>query len=109
MDDDFNTADAISHIFDMVKEVNINVNENTSKKFASMALSIIREVGGVLGILQKISEEEFSDEIKALVEERQSARKNKDFKRADEIRDELKNLGIVLEDTAQGVKIIRVN
>lgn len=108
MDDDFNTADAISYIYDMVRDINTNINDNSSKRFAAMALSVIREVGSILGILQKVSEEEFSDEIKALVEERQLSRKNKDFKRADEIRDELKSLGIALEDTSQGVKIVRI-
>ncbi len=108
MDDDFNTADAIGHIYEMVKEINTSVNESSSKKLATLALEIIRELGSVLGILQKVSEEEFSDEIKSLVEERQQARKNKDFKLADEIRDKLKEMGIVVEDTPQGVKISRI-
>lgn len=108
MDDDFNTAEAIGHIFEMAKDINVNINNNSSRKLAKMALDLLRELGGVLGILQKVSEEEFSDEIKALVEERQNARSNKDFKRADEIRDELKKLGLTLEDTSQGVKIIRI-
>ncbi|MEG0371032.1 MAG: cysteine--tRNA ligase [Clostridium sp.] len=108
MDDDFNTADAVSHIYDLVRDVNTNISEVSSRKIASLALNIIRELGGVLGILQKVSQEDFSDEIKALVDERQLTRKNKDFKRADEIRDELKAMGIIVEDTSQGVKIVRI-
>ncbi|MEG2338860.1 MAG: cysteine--tRNA ligase [Clostridium sp.] len=108
MDDDFNTADGISHIYDLVRDVNTKVNESSSRGIAVFALEVIRELGGILGILQKVSEEKFPKEITSLVEERQLARKNKDFKRADEIRDELKELGVVVEDTAQGVKISRI-
>ncbi|MEF9934811.1 MAG: cysteine--tRNA ligase [Clostridium sp.] len=108
MDDDFNTADGISHIYDLVRDVNTKVSESSSRGIAVFALEVIRELGGILGILQKVSEEKFPKEITSLVEERQLARKNKDFKRADEIRDELKELGVVVEDTAQGVKISRI-
>ncbi|MEF9952420.1 MAG: cysteine--tRNA ligase [Clostridium sp.] len=108
MDDDFNTADGISHIYDLVRDINTKVNESSAKSIAVFALEVIRELGGILGILQKVSEEKFPSEITDLVDQRQLARKNKDFARADEIRDELKALGVVLEDTPQGVKIVRI-
>lgn len=104
MDDDFNTADAITAIFDLVKDTNTNITSDSSKELAKAALELIRELGLPLGILQKSTKVNLDDEIEALVQERQEARKNRDFKRSDEIRDELKARGIVLEDTPQGVR-----
>ncbi|WP_297435138.1 cysteine--tRNA ligase [uncultured Clostridium sp.] len=104
MDDDFNTADAITAIFDLVKDINTHMANTNSKELAVKVLDLIRELGGPLGILQNSTKVNLDDEIDNLVQERQEARKNKDFKRSDEIRDELKARGIVLEDTPQGVR-----
>ena len=108
MDDDFNTADGISAIFELVTAINTAVREGATKVFAQKSLDTLMEFANVLGILQQDQEEEcLADDIEALVAERQEARKNKDFARADEIRDMLKEQGITLKDTPQGVQIIR--
>ncbi|MBE7049808.1 MAG: cysteine--tRNA ligase [Ruminococcaceae bacterium] len=104
MDDDINTADAISVIFDIVKYANTNFNENTSKTTLEYTISLLKELMNVLGILKEDSKDFLDSDIEALIEERNNARKNKDFKRADEIRDMLKDAGIILEDTRGGVK-----
>jgi cysteinyl-tRNA synthetase len=108
MDDDINTADAVSAIFDIVKYANVEFNENTNKSDIEMIISLITELGNVLGILKEKQSDILDADIEALIEERNQARKNKDFARADEIRDMLKNSGIELEDTRQGVKWKRV-
>jgi len=104
MDDDFNTADAISAIFDLVRFINSNVNENSSKVFLEELKKEIVELADILGLIVDKVEELGDEEIEKLIEERQAARKNKDFARADEIRAELLEKGIVLEDTREGVK-----
>ncbi len=106
MDDDLNTADAISHIFSLVREVNSNINgeSGSSKELTEKAISLIKELTDVLGIEYNSEEDELSKEVEALIEKRQEARKNKDFALADEIRDKLTDMGIILEDTRQGVK-----
>ncbi|WP_073248259.1 cysteine--tRNA ligase [Caloramator proteoclasticus] len=104
MDDDFNTADAISVIFDMVRDINSNINLESSKEIAKKALDLIRELGSPLAILQKNTKESLDEEIERLIEERQRARKEKNFALADKIRDDLKAMGIILEDTPQGVR-----
>ena len=104
MDDDFNTADAISVLFELAKDVNTNITISSSKELVSRALEIIRELGAPLGILQKTTKLSLEEEIDALIQDRQNARKNKDFELSDKIRDDLKARGIVLEDTAQGVR-----
>ncbi|MGL5244631.1 MAG: cysteine--tRNA ligase [Sarcina sp.] len=104
MNDDFNTADAITSIFDLIKDVNINITINSSKELAEEALNLIRELGIPLGILQKSTKSSLEDEIEELIEQRQQARKNRDFSLADKIRDDLKARGIVLEDTPQGIR-----
>lgn len=104
MDDDINTADAISAIFDLVKFANTEINEKTTVETIDKAISLIRELGGVLGILQNKKDEIIDEEIEKLIEDRNNARKNKDFALADKIRDDLKAKGIILEDTRQGVK-----
>ena len=104
MDDDFNTADAITAIFDLVKDINTHMENTSSKELAVKVLDLIRELGSPLGILQNSTKVNLDEEIDNLVQERQEARKNRDFKRSDEIRDELKARGIVLEDTPQGVR-----
>lgn len=108
MDDDFNTADAISVIFDMIRDVNTNVTTNSSKGMVNYALRTIRELGISLGILQKSTKGSLEEEIEKLIQERQQARKNKDWALSDKIRDDLKAMGIVLEDTPQGVRWKRV-
>lgn len=112
MDDDFNTADAITAIFDLIKDTNTNINGESSKELAEKALALIRELGAPLGMLQKSTKADLADEaeeIEALIEQRQQARKNKDFALADKIRDDLKARNIVLEDTPQGVRWKKVN
>lgn len=104
MDDDFNTADAISVIFDLVKDININVTVESSKNVIKYALDLIRELGAPLGILQKSTKVSLEEEIEGLIQERQKARKDRNWALADKIRDDLKARGIVLEDTPQGVR-----
>ena len=105
MDDDLNTADALSIIFELARFMNSNVNENSTKEFAKKVLDEFNELTSVLNIVNKKHEEDMLDEeIEALIQKRTDAKKNKDFKLADEIRNELLEKGIVLEDTRQGVK-----
>ena len=103
MDDDFNTADAISAIFEIVKESNSHLNENSSKEVLTKVKESIESLCDILGIITEKEEELLDSDIEALIEERQQARKNKDFARADAIRAELLEKGIILEDTRQGV------
>lgn len=106
MDDDLNTADAISAVFDLARDINstLPTSSSPSKELAQFALSLFDELTGVLGLVYQKKEESLDDEIEALIEERNKARKNKDWVTADRIRDELKARHIVLEDTPQGVK-----
>ncbi|MCM8711748.1 cysteine--tRNA ligase [Clostridium sp. SYSU_GA19001] len=104
MDDDFNTADGISVIFDLVRDINTNITVNSSKELVKLALELIREFGKPLGILQKSTKGNLEEEIEALIAQRQQARKDKNWALADKIRDDLKNRGIILEDTPQGVR-----
>ncbi|KZL93150.1 cysteine--tRNA ligase [Clostridium magnum] len=108
MDDDFNTADAISVIFDLVREINTNVGSNSSKELVKYSLDLIRELGNPLGILQNSKKGSIEEEIEKLIEQRQQARKNKDWALSDKIRDDLKAQGIILEDTPQGVRWKRI-
>jgi cysteinyl-tRNA synthetase len=107
MDDDLNTAAAIGSIFEMVSAINVDVKDGASKEFASAALKKLKELTDVLGILQNGGEDAVGEDIKALVEERQAARKAKDWAKADEIRDRLADMGYTLKDTPQGVQIIK--
>ncbi len=104
MEDDFNTADAIAAIFELVKFANINVRETSSKQFAIAVRDTIVTLSDVLGIITEKEQEMLEDEIEKLIEERQAARKEKNFARADEIRALLLEKGIILEDTREGVK-----
>ena len=104
MDDDFNTADAISVIFEMVRLANSEINEENSKELVREALDKILLLSDVLGIEAKKEEELLDGDIEKKIEERQEARKNKDFAKADLIRDELLEKGIILEDTREGVR-----
>ena len=110
MDDDLNTADAISVVFELITAINTAVKDGASKEFAQKCLDLLHELTSVLGLLQQENEEEapqIEPEIQALIDERQAARKEKNFARADEIRDILKAKGITLKDTPQGVQVIR--
>ncbi|MCR4685610.1 MAG: cysteine--tRNA ligase [Lachnospiraceae bacterium] len=104
MDDDFNTADAITAIFDLVKFINTNTNEESSRVFLTGLRDQLVMLSDICGLIVEKEEESLDAQVEALIEERQSARKNKDFARADEIRDQLTQMGIVLEDTREGVK-----
>lgn len=103
MEDDFNTADAVSAIFEIVRESNSTVKD-FSADYAKKILKVLEDLCSVLGIETTKEEEILDEEIEKLIEERQAARKNKDFARADEIRDQLLEQGIVLKDTKEGVK-----
>lgn len=104
MDDDFNTADAIAAIFELVKFCNTHTAAGSSRAFLQALKDQLVELCDVLGLLVDKQEEILAADIEALIEQRQAARKAKDFQRADEIRDELLARGIVLEDTREGVK-----
>ena len=104
MDDDLNTADAISAIFELVKFANTNANDASSGAFVTALKKEIVALSDVLGLQVEKEEENLDGEIEKMIEERQAARKARDFKRADEIRDELLAQGIILEDTREGVK-----
>ncbi len=108
MDDDLNTADGIAAIFELVSEINLDVKDGASKSFAEEALRRVKELTDVLGLFGGEDEEEgIGDDIQALIDERQAARKEKNWARADEIRDQLAAMGITLKDTPQGVQVIR--
>ena len=104
MDDDFNTADAISVIFELIRDVNIKINENSSKALITFAMELLRDLGSPLGILQNSVGGTLEEEIEALIEKRNEARKNRDFATADKIRNDLAAEGIILEDTPSGVR-----
>lgn len=111
MDDDFNTADGIAVLFEMAKNANTNITGNSPKKLIEYILDVFLKLSSVLGLFYKDSEKEQElpdDEIMELIEKRQIARKEKNWKLADEIRDELKNKGIILEDTPSGVRWKRI-
>ncbi|MDD6202380.1 MAG: class I tRNA ligase family protein, partial [Lachnospiraceae bacterium] len=104
MDDDFNTADAISVIFELVKFINTNASSENSAAFIKTIQEQLLMLSDICGLILTKKEEILDEDIEALIQERQNARKEKNFKRADEIRDELQNRGILLEDTREGVK-----
>ncbi len=104
MDDDFNTADAIGVFFSMVREINTMVAEGAGKVAIEAAIDLFDQLGGVLGLVYNRKSGDLDTEVEALIEQRTAARKAKDFKTADAIRDQLKEMGITLEDTPQGVK-----
>ncbi len=104
MDDDFNTADAISAIFEFVKFINIEATKEKSKELLEGFWKTLHDLANVLGIILEQKEEILDEEIEHLIAERQNARKEKNFERADEIRDILLEKGIILKDTREGVQ-----
>ena len=108
MDDDFNTADALAAVFELVKFGNTNVQEGSSAEFAAHTLEVMTKLCDVLGLILDKKEEILDEEIENLIAERQAARKTKDFARADEIRGLLLDKGIELKDTREGVKWKRI-
>ena len=108
MDDDINTADAISAVFELVKFANVEVTEESTKAFAQAVLDEMNELCGILGLKTERKSEVLDSEIEELIEKRQAARKEKNFALADEIRAQLLDMGIELKDTREGVKWKRV-
>lgn len=105
MDDDLNTADAIAALFDLVKYLNSANKEAWPKELYDVSIGLMRELGGVLGIFHRQQEDTIPERAKELIEQRKEARTQKDWAKADEIRDELLSLGIEVADTRQGMKI----
>jgi cysteinyl-tRNA synthetase len=107
MEDDLNTADGLSAVFEMITAINTAVKEGAGSGYAEKALERLMELCNILGLLQHSANESVDDEIQKLIDERQIARTNKDFARSDQIRDLLKDKGITLKDTPQGVQIVK--
>ena len=108
MEDDFNTADAVSALFEMVKLANTTATESSSKAYISRLTQEIKNLSNVLGIITERKTQDLDQEVEELIEKRRQARMAKDFALADEIRGRLLAMGIVLEDTREGVKWKRV-
>ncbi len=104
LDDDFNTSLAISVLFDFARDINTNITADDTSGDIKAVYDALKEYGGVLGLLQKSEKKDLDSDIEEMIEKRQQARKDKNFALADQIRDELKSKGIILEDTPQGVK-----
>ena len=110
MDDDFNTADAVTAVYELVRFINKNSKENVSKDFAEKEMDMLKTLTGILGIAENISNSENDEDvskIEELIAKRAEAKKNKDFASADAIRDELSAMGITIKDTRQGVQWFR--
>ncbi|MBO4501192.1 MAG: cysteine--tRNA ligase, partial [Clostridia bacterium] len=107
MEDDLNTADAIAALFGLVRDINTAIDAGASRETLNVCAKTFDELSYVLGLVYNRRTEALDGEIEALIEKRTEARKNRDFKTADEIRDKLKNMGIILEDTKDGVKWTR--
>ena len=108
MDDDLNTADGLSALFDLTREINTALSQPRSRAFCEEAARMFDAIADVLGILYNRREDSLDKEVEALIAARQEARKNKDYRRADEIRDQLAAMGIALKDTPQGVQWSRI-
>jgi cysteinyl-tRNA synthetase len=104
MDDDMNTADALGAVFELVKDSNVTIVQGSSREAAKAAMKSLEAICDVLGILTK-KEEQLPGKIAALVEQRAEARKNKDWKKSDELRELITKAGYILEDTKQGQKV----
>ena len=102
-----NTADAIGVVFQLVRDINTTIAEGAGKNTLTAAAELFDELTDVLGLFYNRKTETLDSEVEELIAKRTEARKNKDFKTADAIRDQLKEMGIVLEDTPQGVKWTR--
>ena len=107
MEDDLNTADALAALFNLVKDINKQIADKAGKTALEESKKLFDEICSVLGLVYNRKKDNVDDEILKLVEARTQARKNRDFATADKIRDELKAMGITLEDTPDGVKIVR--
>lgn len=107
MEDDMNTADAVSKLFDLSKRINQGINEEVGRESLEKAKKVYGELAKVLGLLNK-EEDQVDEEVLTLIKEREDARKNKDFARADEIRDQLTEMGIAIEDSRDGTKWKRI-
>ena len=109
MDNDMNTAEAIGAIFELVKDANVSLNADSSRAAVEACMKSFRALTDVLGLVQKdqlkMPEEPIPEEIQRMVDERAAARKAKDWKRSDELRDAIKAAGYVLEDTREGQKV----
>ncbi len=108
MDDDLNTADALSAIFELVKDANVSLTSNSSREAVEKSLNALTELTNVLGLLSRKAEEALPQDIQALADERAQARKDKNWSRSDELRDALKAAGYQVEDTKQGQKITKL-
>ena len=108
MEDDLNTADALAAVFSLVRDINTAIANGADKTALQECAKVFDELTGVLGLVYNRNTASLDSEIEALIEKRTEARKARDFKTADEIRDKLKEMGIILEDTPQGVKWTRV-
>ena len=107
MDDDFNTPSALSYLYILAKDTNklLDKQGSINERLADNMIATFKELGGIFGILQKERlREELSEDLEALIEERERARERKDWRTADEIRNKLDEFGITLEDTSQGVR-----
>ncbi|MBQ1279149.1 MAG: class I tRNA ligase family protein, partial [Clostridia bacterium] len=107
MEDDLNTADALAAVFSLVREINTAIQGGAGKAALEAFANVFDELTGVLGLVYNRKTDNLDSEIEELIEKRTQARKAKDFKTADQIRDQLKEMGIILEDTPQGVKWTR--
>ena len=105
MDDDLNTADAIGALFSLVQDANVSLNADSAKEAVQTALDTLLSLCDVLGLLMQKAEDTLPENVQALVDARAAARKSKEWKRSDELRDEIKALGYIVEDTAQGQKV----
>ena len=107
MDDDLNTADALGAIFEIVKDANVSLNQQSGKAAVDGVLKTLLELTGVLGLLMKAAEEGLPPEIQQMADERAQARKEKNWKRSDELRDALAAAGYIVKDTPQGQNITK--
>ena len=106
MDDDLNTADAISAIFEIVSYANKNIDSDSSKELIEKYIATIKELGNILGLLQK-SKSDVPAEIQSILDERAAARAEKNWGKSDELRDKLKELGYIVKDTKQGQQLTK--
>lgn len=104
MDDDLNTADGIAALFELVRDINTAMRNEPSQELCRISMERFEELAGVLGLVYEQKSDDLDEQVEALIAQRTQARKEKDFATADRIRDQLKDMGIILEDTPQGIK-----